>query len=39
MTTITLKNIPDDLHQRLKESASRHHRSFNREISPAWNPS
>jgi plasmid stability protein len=32
MTTITLKNIPDDLHQRLKESATRHHRSLNREI-------
>ncbi len=32
MTTITLKNIPDELHQRLKERASRHHRSLNSEI-------
>ncbi len=32
MTTITLKNIPEDLHQRLRESAARHHRSLNREI-------
>lgn len=32
MTTITLKNIPDNLHQRLKESATQHHRSLNREI-------
>jgi len=32
MATITLKNIPEDLHQRLRESAVRHHRSLNREI-------
>ena len=32
MTTITLKNIPEDLHFRLKESAMQHHRSLNREI-------
>ncbi len=32
MATITLKNIPDDLHRRLRESAARHHRSMNREI-------
>jgi len=32
MTTITLKNIPEELHQRLRESAARHHRSLNREI-------
>lgn len=32
MATITLKNIPEDLHQRLRESAARHHRSLNREI-------
>lgn len=32
MATITLKNIPEDLHQRLRESATRHHRSLNREI-------
>ena len=29
---ITLKNIPDDLHRRLRESAARHHRDLNREI-------
>jgi len=32
MTTITLKNIPEDLHERLKESATQHHRSLNKEI-------
>ncbi len=32
MITITLKNIPDDLHRRLKERARRHHRSLNSEI-------
>jgi plasmid stability protein len=32
MTTITLKNIPENLHLRLKESATQHHRSLNREI-------
>ncbi|MGH8522956.1 MAG: FitA-like ribbon-helix-helix domain-containing protein [Gammaproteobacteria bacterium] len=32
MPTITLKNIPDELHQRLRLSANRHHRSLNREI-------
>lgn len=32
MSTITLKNIPDDLHQRLKDRAERHHRSLNSEI-------
>jgi plasmid stability protein len=32
MTTLTLKNIPEELHQRLRESAARHHRSLNREI-------
>lgn len=32
MTTITLKNIPDELHERLKESAVLHHRSMNKEI-------
>ncbi|MBZ0091947.1 MAG: Arc family DNA-binding protein [Sulfuricellaceae bacterium] len=32
MATITLKNIPDDLHRRLKESAAQHHRSMNKEI-------
>lgn len=29
--TITLKNIPDDLHHRLKEAARAHHRSLNGE--------
>lgn len=32
MATITLKNIPDILHERLKESAAQHHRSMNKEI-------
>ena len=32
MATITLKNIPEDLHLRLRESAVRHHRSLNKEI-------
>ena len=31
MPTITLKNVPDELHRRLKERAERHHRSLNRE--------
>lgn len=30
--TITLKNIPDDLYQRLKQAAEAHHRSLNSEI-------
>ncbi|MDQ2695196.1 MAG: Arc family DNA-binding protein [Pseudomonadota bacterium] len=30
--TITLKNIPDDLYQRLKEAADAHHRSINSEV-------
>jgi plasmid stability protein len=29
--SITLKDIPEELHQRLKTSAARHHRSINRE--------
>jgi plasmid stability protein len=32
MTTITLKNIPADLHRRLKKRAQEHHRSLNKEI-------
>ena len=32
MTTLTLKNIPDDLHERLRERAARHHRSLNGEV-------
>ena len=32
MPTLTLKNIPDDLHARLRESADRNRRSLNSEI-------
>ena len=32
MTTLTLKNIPDELHAQLKESAERNRRSLNSEI-------
>ena len=32
MATITLKNIPADLHRDLKKRAEEHHRSLNREI-------
>jgi antitoxin FitA len=32
MPTITLKNIPDELHALLKESAQRNRRSLNSEI-------
>ena len=32
MPAITLKNIPDDLYHRLKESAQAHRRSLNSEI-------
>ena len=31
MPTLTIKNIPEKLHQRLKESAARHRRSINGE--------
>ena len=31
MTTLTIKNIPEKLHQRLKESAAHHRRSINVE--------
>jgi antitoxin FitA len=31
-TTITLKNIPDDIYQSLKSTAEAHHRSLNSEI-------
>ena len=31
MPTITLRNVPDDLHRRLKERAARNHRSLNGE--------
>lgn len=30
-TTLTLKNIPDDVYQRLKAAAAAHHRSLNGE--------
>jgi len=30
-TTLTLKNIPDDVYERLKLSAQTHHRSMNGE--------
>jgi plasmid stability protein len=30
-TTLTLKNVPDDLYARLKASADAHHRSLNSE--------
>ena len=30
--TITLKNIPDDLYQRLKQTVDAHHRSINSEV-------
>jgi len=32
MPTITLKNIPEELYERLKESAADHRRSLNSEI-------
>jgi len=32
MPALTLKNIPDDIYLRLKESAHLHHRSTNSEI-------
>ena len=32
MPSITLKNIPETLHQRLRESAARNHRSINGEM-------
>jgi plasmid stability protein len=32
MTTITIKNIPDDLHEALKKKASLQRRSLNNEI-------
>jgi plasmid stability protein len=32
MTTITVKNIPDELYEQLKQSAAQHRRSVNSEI-------
>jgi len=31
MATLTIKNLPNDLHKRLKESAAMHRRSINSE--------
>ena len=31
-TAITLKNIPDDIYERLKLTAAAHHRSVNMEV-------
>ncbi len=32
MATLTIKNVPKKLHQRLKESAAAHRRSLNSEV-------
>ncbi|KAI9130977.1 FitA-like ribbon-helix-helix domain-containing protein [Acaryochloris sp. CCMEE 5410] len=32
MANLTLKNIPDDLYELLKETANRNHRSINSEL-------
>jgi antitoxin FitA len=32
MATLTLKNVPDDLYERLKQRAARHRRSLNQEV-------
>lgn len=32
MATITIKNIPDDLYDELKQAARAHHRSINGEV-------
>ena len=32
MATVTLKNIPEEIYSRLKETAQRHRRSLNSEI-------
>ena len=32
MATLTLKNVPDELYQRLKDEAARHRRSLNQEV-------
>lgn len=31
MAGLLIKNLPPELHQKLKESAARHHRSLNKE--------
>ncbi|MGB4781179.1 FitA-like ribbon-helix-helix domain-containing protein [Candidatus Methylomirabilis sp.] len=32
MPNLTIKSVPDELYQRLKQSASEHRRSMNREV-------
>jgi antitoxin FitA len=32
MATLTIKNIPDELYEQLKQSATRHRRSVNSEV-------
>ena len=32
MTSLTIKNIPDDLYEHLKQAANAHHRSINSEL-------
>lgn len=32
MASMLIKNLPDDLHQELKQRAKRHHRSLNKEV-------
>ncbi|MCO6439627.1 MAG: Arc family DNA-binding protein [Nitrococcus mobilis] len=32
MATMTLKNVPEELYERLKEAAARHRRSLNNEV-------
>lgn len=32
MPALTLKNIPDDLYEKLKKTAQAHHRSLNSEV-------
>jgi plasmid stability protein len=32
MATLTIKNIPNELHHQLKQTAAQHHRSVNSEV-------
>lgn len=32
MASLLIKNLPDEIHQRLKAQAERHHRSLNKEV-------
>ncbi len=32
MATLTLKNVPEELHEKLRQQARRHRRSLNREV-------